>query len=123
MKTINNHNVDIWGRSETNINWTPNTKAAIKFMSTKIFENCFFATSNSDDLSGRYQQGRTQTALVNNLMGRKISSSEDSKGLGRWSFVQIARKDHRKIMVVTGYKPCVQGQCGDNTVTAQQNDS
>ena len=83
METMKEYNVDIWGWSETNINWTPNIKDAVKYMSTKIFDNYYFTTSNSDDPSGRYQQGGTQTVLVNNLVGRKISSCEDAKGLER----------------------------------------
>ena len=59
MEIMKDHNIDIWGWTETNINWTPNNKDAVKYMSTKIFDNCFFETSNSDDLAGRYQQGGT----------------------------------------------------------------
>ena len=119
METMKDYDIDIWGWSEININWTPNTIAAVKYMTTKIFNNCFFATLNSNNPAGQYQQGRTQMTLVNNLVGRKNSSGVDAKGLGCWSFVQIAGKDHRKIMVVRGYKPCIQEQSGDNTVTSQ----
>eukprot|EP00957_Ditylum_brightwellii_P153864 11711250-Ditylum_brightwellii.AAC.1 len=48
-----------------------------------------------------------------------MSGGEDNKGLGRWSHVQIAGKDQKKVMLVTVYKPCVQTKEGDSTVTAQ----
>eukprot|EP00957_Ditylum_brightwellii_P108538 8278697-Ditylum_brightwellii.AAC.1 len=53
------------------------------------------------------------------MVGRKMSGGEDNKGLGRWSYVQIAGKDQKKVMFVTAHKPCVQTNKGDNTVIAQ----
>ena len=79
METMKEYDIDIWGWSETNINWTSNIKDAVKYMSTKLFDNCYFATSNSDDLAGRYQQGGTQTTLVNNLVGRKYQAAKMPK--------------------------------------------
>ena len=120
MLKMKEYEVDVWGWTETNINWTPNTTNAMKYMSTKIFKNSHIATSNSDDPAGQRQQGGTCTVIINNLVGRKITSGEDKKGLGRWSYIQISGRDYRKTIIITGYKPCIQEQCGDKTVTAQQ---
>eukprot|EP00957_Ditylum_brightwellii_P008235 622880-Ditylum_brightwellii.AAC.1 len=48
-----------------------------------------------------------------------MSGGGDNKGLGRWSYVRIAGKEQKKVMFVTAYKPCVQTNEGDSTVTAQ----
>eukprot|EP00957_Ditylum_brightwellii_P166413 12667852-Ditylum_brightwellii.AAC.1 len=48
-----------------------------------------------------------------------MSGGGDNKGLGRWSYVQIAGKEQKKVIFVTAYKPCVQTNKGDSTVTAQ----
>eukprot|EP00957_Ditylum_brightwellii_P013889 1047631-Ditylum_brightwellii.AAC.1 len=34
-----------------------------------------------------------------------MSGGEDNKGLGRWSYVQIAGKEKKKVMFVTAYNP------------------
>ena len=59
MEAIKDYDVNIWGWSKTNINWTPKTIAAVKYMTTNIFDNCFFETSNSDNPARRNQQDGT----------------------------------------------------------------
>eukprot|EP00957_Ditylum_brightwellii_P105529 8044491-Ditylum_brightwellii.AAC.1 len=44
----------------------------------------------------------------------------DSKGLGRWSYVQIAGRNQRKITIATAYRPCKQSKPGNSIVTVQQ---
>eukprot|EP00957_Ditylum_brightwellii_P193522 14736883-Ditylum_brightwellii.AAC.1 len=48
-----------------------------------------------------------------------MSGGEDNKGLSRWSYVQIAGKEQKKVMFVTAYKTYAQTIKGDSTVTAQ----
>eukprot|EP00957_Ditylum_brightwellii_P144289 10993042-Ditylum_brightwellii.AAC.1 len=65
-------------------------------MGSKIFKSAKIITSNSDDPAGWKQQGGTCIGLVNGIVGRKMSGGEDNKGLGRWSYVQIAGKGQKK---------------------------
>eukprot|EP00957_Ditylum_brightwellii_P167494 12750153-Ditylum_brightwellii.AAC.1 len=54
------------------------------------------------------------------MVGRKIKGGADGKGLCQWSFVQLAGRDQRKVMLLSTYKPCKQLDEGDSTATAQQ---
>eukprot|EP00957_Ditylum_brightwellii_P209303 15361146-Ditylum_brightwellii.AAC.2 len=55
------------------------------------------------------------------MVSRHVRSGEDKSGLGQWSYVEIAGRDKRKVVLITGYRPCIQSNTGDNIVTAQQN--
>eukprot|EP00957_Ditylum_brightwellii_P098190 7481378-Ditylum_brightwellii.AAC.1 len=54
------------------------------------------------------------------MVGRIIQTGGDNSRLGRWSYVQIAGRDQKKVTIVTAYHPCKQTNPGDSTVTAQQ---
>eukprot|EP00957_Ditylum_brightwellii_P160227 12198633-Ditylum_brightwellii.AAC.1 len=82
----------------------------------KIFK---LVTSCSDDPANEKQQGGTCIWLVNDMAGQHVTSGEDKSGLGRWSYVKIAGRDQCEIVFVNAYKPCVQSNPGDNTVTVQ----
>eukprot|EP00957_Ditylum_brightwellii_P180337 13738212-Ditylum_brightwellii.AAC.2 len=89
-------------------------------MGRTVWKNFKLITSCSDDPVGRKQQGGTCIGFVNDIVGRHIASSEDETGICGWNYVQIAGKDQRVIKLVTTYKPCVQSDTGDDTVTAQK---
>eukprot|EP00957_Ditylum_brightwellii_P083130 6320468-Ditylum_brightwellii.AAC.1 len=54
------------------------------------------------------------------MSGRIINKNSNPSGLGRWSYVKIDGRDQRQVTVVTAYRPCLQHNPGNNTVTAQQ---
>eukprot|EP00957_Ditylum_brightwellii_P148430 11300294-Ditylum_brightwellii.AAC.1 len=54
------------------------------------------------------------------MTGRIIKADTDTSGLGRWSYIKIARKDKKKVTIVTAYRPCEQNKPGEATVNAQQ---
>eukprot|EP00957_Ditylum_brightwellii_P089815 6840105-Ditylum_brightwellii.AAC.1 len=87
-------------------------------MGSKILKNAKIIISTSDDPVEWKQQGGTCIGLVTGMVRRKMSGGEDNKGLGRSSYVQIAGKEQKKVMFVTAYKPCVQTNEGESTVTA-----
>eukprot|EP00957_Ditylum_brightwellii_P093734 7137001-Ditylum_brightwellii.AAC.1 len=88
--------VVIWEWAETNVNWTPNLTAWTKYYGNKIFKNVTLVGSSSDDPAGFYQQGGTCTAITGKMVGQIIQSCTDSKGLGHWSYVQIAGRNQQK---------------------------
>eukprot|EP00957_Ditylum_brightwellii_P043877 3327497-Ditylum_brightwellii.AAC.1 len=75
--------------------------------------------SCSDNPTDHKQQGDTCMAPVNNMVGRHVQSGEDASGFGQWIYIKIAGKHQRKIVLITGYRLCVQSDPGDSTVTAQ----
>eukprot|EP00957_Ditylum_brightwellii_P068625 5210312-Ditylum_brightwellii.AAC.1 len=70
------------------------------------WDNFKLITSSSNDPADCHQRGGTCIGLVNNIVGRKTTSREDTKGLGQWSYVKIAGKDQLNIIFATAYKPC-----------------
>eukprot|EP00957_Ditylum_brightwellii_P108547 8279768-Ditylum_brightwellii.AAC.1 len=53
-------------------------------------------------------------------MRKHMTSGEDKSRLGRWTYVCIAKKDNRKLYIITGYCPRVQTNPGTGAVNAQQ---
>eukprot|EP00957_Ditylum_brightwellii_P178589 13603828-Ditylum_brightwellii.AAC.1 len=120
MEDMAEKEIDIWGWAKTNVNWTPNMTSRAKYYGNKIFTNFTLVGSSSDNPAWLYQQGGTCTAITRKMIGRIIKSDTDSSGLGRWSYVQIAGQDQRKLTTITAYRPCKQNKLDDGTVTSQQ---
>eukprot|EP00957_Ditylum_brightwellii_P192126 14625367-Ditylum_brightwellii.AAC.1 len=95
--------VDIWGWSETNVNWMPNLVSNTTFRGRKLFNNFKLITSSSD-----------------NPAGRIIKADTDTSGLRHWSYIKIAGKDQKQVTFVMAYRPFKQNKPGDATVNAQQ---
>eukprot|EP00957_Ditylum_brightwellii_P173907 13239477-Ditylum_brightwellii.AAC.1 len=87
LDAIHEHEVDIWGWSETNIKWTPNMISKNKCLSNKCFDNFTLTSSLSDDPAEHKQQGGTCVGVSNKITGRIIAMDNDFRGLGRWSLV------------------------------------
>eukprot|EP00957_Ditylum_brightwellii_P147404 11224530-Ditylum_brightwellii.AAC.1 len=98
--------IDIWGWTKTNVNWTPNMTARAIYYGNKVFTNFTILRSSSDNPAGLYQQGVMCTAITGKMVGRIIKSDTNSSGLGRWSYVQIAGRDQHKLTIITVYRPC-----------------
>eukprot|EP00957_Ditylum_brightwellii_P116279 8869556-Ditylum_brightwellii.AAC.1 len=117
---MESHEVDMWGWAETNVLWTEQMLQKTKFLGSKIFKNFTLVGSSSDDPAETYQQGGTYMEVMDKMTGCIIEADIDDSGFGQWSYMEIAGKDQRQITVVTAYKPCLQHNLGDSTVTAQQ---
>eukprot|EP00957_Ditylum_brightwellii_P016421 1235151-Ditylum_brightwellii.AAC.1 len=76
-------------------------------MEFKLFQNFKLETSCNDNPVAHKQTGSTCIALVNNMVGRKISSVEDKSGLGQWSYILNAGGVQEQVVIVTGYKHCI----------------
>eukprot|EP00957_Ditylum_brightwellii_P106055 8089522-Ditylum_brightwellii.AAC.1 len=91
-----------------------------RYMGRKLFKNFTLVTSCSDNLAQYYQQGGTCIGITNRLTGRIINSDCNPSGLGKWSYIKLARKDQRQVTIVTAYQPCHQSNPDNNIVNAQQ---
>eukprot|EP00957_Ditylum_brightwellii_P069620 5288118-Ditylum_brightwellii.AAC.1 len=117
---MHKHEVDIWGWSETNVNWTPNMISKTKHLGNKCFNIFTLTASLSDDPAEHKQQGGTCLGIVNKFTGRIIAMENDSRDLGCWSFVKLAGGNQKQITIVTAYQPCKQNKPGNATVNEQQ---
>eukprot|EP00957_Ditylum_brightwellii_P201512 15326011-Ditylum_brightwellii.AAC.1 len=50
--------------------------------------------------------------------GTHLKCDTDSTGLGRWSYVKVAGRDQKQVVITTSYRPCIQHNPGNRTVTA-----
>eukprot|EP00957_Ditylum_brightwellii_P084043 6389535-Ditylum_brightwellii.AAC.1 len=69
---MHKYQVDIWGWTETNSNWTPAMTTKAKQMGLKIFWNFKIVMLCSNDSVEHKQQGGACMALVNHMVGRHI---------------------------------------------------
>eukprot|EP00957_Ditylum_brightwellii_P212136 15367006-Ditylum_brightwellii.AAC.2 len=121
MLLMKEYEVDIFGWSETNTNWTLVARNKVGQMGRRTWKIFKLVASCSDDPADEKQQGGTCIGLVNDMVGQHVTSGEDMSGLGRWSYVKIAGRDQCEIVCINVYKLCVQSNLGDNTVTVQYN--
>eukprot|EP00957_Ditylum_brightwellii_P071424 5429722-Ditylum_brightwellii.AAC.1 len=94
----------IWGWAETNVNWTPNRISQANYLGQKINQNFKLVAASSNKAVKYKQMGEICTALVDNVVGRHIESGEDTSRLGRWTYISIVGKDHRKLYIITEYQ-------------------
>eukprot|EP00957_Ditylum_brightwellii_P043206 3274208-Ditylum_brightwellii.AAC.1 len=95
--------------------------AKANYLSKTLHKNFKLVTSSSNKASGYTQMGGTCTALVDNVVGRHMMGGANDNGLGRWSYMCIVGKEHCKLYVITGYRPCIQSDLGSSMVNVQQN--
>eukprot|EP00957_Ditylum_brightwellii_P074375 5650815-Ditylum_brightwellii.AAC.1 len=79
---MHKYQVDIWGWTETNINWMPAMTTKATQMGLKTCWNFKLVMPCSDDPTEHKQQGGTYMVLVNNMVGRHVQSREDTSGPG-----------------------------------------
>jgi hypothetical protein len=100
--------VDIFGFSETNLDWL---RHAIRDKCGKVCNDFYgtslLSTSTSSLRSNRNcKPGGTCTGLTQQYCGRYQNSGSDPHGLGRWSFIRLHGKDGKSINIVTAYRVC-----------------
>jgi hypothetical protein len=118
------HGVDIFGLSETNLDWLKH------MIRDKCGKNCrdfygtsLLATSTSSLRSNRnYKPGGTCTGLTQQYCGRYQNSGSDPHGLGRWSYIHLYGKGNESLVVITEYRVCNDhiGKAGSITAFHQE---
>jgi hypothetical protein len=118
------HDVDIWGLSETGLDWK---QAFVRNRCNTILKDFYphsrLIGSTSDvPCKGAVQYGGTCTVATGKWTGRIESSGSDSHGLGRWSWLRLNGKNGRRITMVTVYQVCNQSisTAGAKTAYTQQ---
>jgi hypothetical protein len=116
--------VDIFGFSETNLDWLKHTiRDKCGKICNDFFGASFLSTSTSSLRSNRnYKPGGTCTGLTKQYCGRFQQSGSDPHGLGRWSFIRLLGKDGKSVVIVTAYRVCraTIGKTGTSTAFHQE---
>lgn len=114
---------DIWLVQEVGINWS-------KTVSSEQWDErirgkwrgsakAVFAHNTSESQQQRHQPGGVGTILKGGLIGRKKQSGKDTRGLGRWSWIEIQGRQGKKTIIISAYRPVRQECFGTNTVFEQ----
>ena len=118
---LHQHDVDVAGFVETNINWSPtNCSTARSILRTRNKNSVMNATNSDDPTTSMYQPGGMNLILQNNIIGAIDSNGNDDRGLGRWSFSVINGKQQHKLVLITAYRLAHDTIPGDDTIYAQQ---
>ncbi len=119
------HDVDIFGLSETGIDWKQGypRNRCVNIMKD-FWPHSRLVGSTSDTLSETVvQYGGTCTAVTGKWTGRIESSGSDPHGMGRWSYVRLNGKNGRRVTIVTVYQVCANqsvNSAGAKTAYMQQ---
>ena len=118
------HDVDIWGLSESGIDWK---QGFPRHRCTQILKDFWphskLIGSTSDIPSTEVTQyGGTCTVVTDKWTGRIEDSGSDPNGLGRWSYVRLNGRNGRRVLLLTVYQVCKQSvnTAGGMTAFTQQ---
>eukprot|EP00957_Ditylum_brightwellii_P152316 11596323-Ditylum_brightwellii.AAC.1 len=96
-------NLYVW--VEPNVNWSPHMIEKANQFGRQIHKIFKLVAASSDEPADFKQMGGSCMGMADNIVGRHMKSSEDDRGLGRWTYVCLAGKDQRKAYFITGYRP------------------
>ena len=119
---IQDNSVDVMGIAETNVHWGKVHAYHTLWDRTKRWaadRRLGVAYNIHQRLPTKHQPGGTATIAVNDMAHRFHSAGQDSKELGRWSWVKVTGKQNCVTRFVTVYCPKPTGK-GMNTVYEQQ---
>jgi hypothetical protein len=118
LLTMKELQVDIFGFAETNqqmnrggkYKWTDLIRRHYYYSRTVHSESKVITDMN-------YKPGGTISTITGKWQARVTELGQDSRGLGRWTFIKISSKK-RSIIIITAYRPCVSQ--GPSTTWIQQ---
>ena len=124
IDTITNYKCDIFGLSETCVDWDDKlTKSRYenKLRQSHNFSKIIGSTNRAKKLSS-FIPGGTMTATVGNWTGRVTGYIQDPRRLNRWSGIKLRLKNQEELIVITAYRVCIQdmNKIGSTTSTSQQ---
>jgi hypothetical protein len=96
--------VDIFGNTETNINWNNKIRSEARTKCQQHFQSALINTSsNNEPTKTKYQPGGTATIILNKYTGRATKPIIDFSGMGRWSGYQLQGNNNQTTNVITAY--------------------
>ena len=119
---VNEKGVDVMGLAETNVHWGKVHAYHTLWDRTKRWapdRRLGVAYNVHQRIPTTYQPGGTATIVVDDMAQRFHSAGQDTKELGRWSWVKVTGKQNCVTRFVTVYCPKITGK-GMNTVYEQQ---
>ena len=117
------HETDIFGLTETNLNWSNiDQNHHWKERTLGIWEHSHSILSyNHTDISSTtpFQPGGSLIHSTGNSCHRVISCQQDPSGLGRWCSTRYRGRQDITLRVVCAYRPCKPHTAGPSTVYSQ----
>ena len=118
---MHNKHIDVCCFSETNIKWTPNAQyRAAQILRDQYKYASLYTASFEDPTLSLQQQGGTCIGVTGKLVGMIGHKGIDSRGLGRWCYIQVNCKNQHKLIIVVAYRVGSNSHTGHNTVYSQQ---
>ena len=117
------NSVDIYGMSEMNTNWRiVGKKNTLEDLCRGWFENKKVVTAYNqyDRKCDKHQPGGTAIIARGEMALRNMGIGQDSRKLGRWSWIRLRGKDGITLRVVLVYFPTVKKEIGKKKVYMQQ---
>jgi hypothetical protein len=105
---LKEYNVDIFGITESNINWNTKHRMEARNIAQKQgnFNSAQIATSSNIESSlTNYQPGGTATVITNKWTGRITKQINDTSGMGRWSGFKLQTNTDSCLNILTVYRP------------------
>ena len=123
LHNIQSISTDIALFPETNLQWTDyNVRTSSNNHRRNTFNFSKQVTSNSThSYNSTYQPGGTCSILIDKMVGRHHSSTNDTT-LGRWSITNLSMRSNQQLTVICCYQVCKQtiSSTGPKTAFSQQ---
>jgi len=106
---VTDHNIDIFGFTETNTCWDVLDDAQRPATHTRgWWETCQWALSHNrtEENLQQYQPGGTGVLCVNQVVHRALRPGDDTLGLGRWCWTRIRGPNGFFLRIISMYRPC-----------------
>jgi len=93
---------------EPNTKWTDHLHHHIQRIFQQMFHHTALSTSNSTKPSNTYQPGGTALTIVGPHATWLISSGQDTRSMGCWSYIELHSKHNKCLVIASAY--CVRSQ-------------
>ena len=116
------HNIDIFGISETNLDWTylPATAKFLSALRTHTTHTLFQHAQSMVHFDTPFQPGGTAIVVQSHWVGHACQTNSDC--MGRWTITTLQGRNRTKISIISAYIPPQESinACGPRTAYSQQ---
>jgi exonuclease III len=116
LSQVTETDADILGVAEHNLDTSKqHIKFAMQAHVKTIYSHSKLVMSSSSIPSVHdFKPGGTFTIAQGNIVSRIVNSGTDA--LGRWSYIELAGKQHRNVVIITAYQVCNQSYITNHTI-------